>query len=157
MSDDFKQYAAGRYAEHVRAMKVRSDALDFDVRSMREDLTGVKGMVYSGMPSSPNAYGDAIPNGVARLEQLIDESMTALAEWLDVKKEACECFAKLDSRSYALLTYYYANALTWAETADRMGYKSKEHVQREVKPLALIALYDVMPEEWRRNLPNAEN
>lgn len=157
MTDEFKQFAAGRYAEHVRAMKMRSDALDFDVRSMRESLTGVKGMTYTGMPSSPNAYGDAIPDGVAKLEQLIGESITALVECLDVKKEACECFAKLDSKSCALLTYYYANALTWAETADRMGYKSKEHVQRELKPLALVALYDAMPEEWRRNLPNAES
>lgn len=154
MTDDFKQYAAGRYAEHVRAMKVRSDALDFDVRSMRESLTGVKGMTYTGMPSSPNAYGDAIPDGVAELEQLVGESMTALVEWLDVKKEACECFAKLDSKSYALLMYYYANALTWAETADRMGY-SELYVRRELKATALQSLYGVMPEPWRRNLPNA--
>lgn len=154
MTDDFKQYAAERYADHVREMKLKSDALDFDVRSMRDSLTGVKGMNYTGMPSSPNSYGDAIPDGVAKLEQLIAESMTALIEWLDVKKEACGCFSKLDAKSYALLTYHYANALTWAETASRMGY-TPEHVQRKLKPAALRDLYAVMPEEWRQNFPKA--
>ncbi|MBQ0161431.1 MAG: hypothetical protein KBT28_12520 [Bacteroidales bacterium] len=156
MNDEFKQFAAARYAEHVRGVKLRCDALDFDVQSMRESLTGVKGVTYSGTPLGHGAYGDAIPDGVAKLEQMIVESTTALVEWLDVKREACECFSRLDSKSYALLTYYYANALTWSDTANLLGYKSKEHVQRELKPLALIALYDVMPEEWRRNFPNAE-
>lgn len=154
MTDDFKRYAAEMYAEHVRQMKLKSDALEFDVNSMRESLTGVRGMTYTGMPTSPNSYGDAIPDGVAKLEDMISESITALTEWLDVKRTACECFSTLDANSYALLTYHYANALTWSETAERMGY-SYEHVIRRLKPAALRGLYDAMPEEWRRNFPNA--
>lgn len=154
MSDEFKVYAAEQYALHIRSMRHRVNAAQLDIDDMRESVCGVSGVQYTDMPGSPNTYGDAIPDGVAKLLEMIDDYVTQLVEWMDERYEACRCFAKLDSKSYELLTYYYANGMTWEQTAERMGYTS-EHVQRNLKPVALSMLYGVMPEQWRRNIPKA--
>lgn len=152
-SDEFKILASTRYAKHIRSLKMKCDAIQFDVDEMRESMTGVRGMTY-GARSPRFASGDAIPNGVARLDEMIAEYTTCLVEWLDEKREAVERFKMLDATSFALLTYYYANGLTWAETGKLMNM-DPAYVQRKPKRDAMIALYDVMPERWRRDFPDA--
>ena len=154
MTDEFKIYAAEQYALHIRSMRRRVTAAQMDIDDMRESVCGVSGVAYSDMPGNPNAYGDAIPDGIAKLHEMIADYVTQLVEWMDERYEAKQCFKQLDNRSYELLTFYYSMGLTWEQTADRMGYTS-EHVQRNLKPVALRMLYTVMPEQWRRNLPNA--
>lgn len=154
MSDEFKIYAAEQYALHIRSMRHRINAAQMDIDDMRESVCGVSGVAYSDMPGNPNAYGDAIPDGIAKLHAMIADYVTQLVEWMDERYEAKQCFSKLDNKSYELLTYYYAMGLTWEQTADRMGYTAV-HVQQNLKPVAMRMLYDAMPEQWRRNFPKA--
>lgn len=151
---DFRAYAAGQYALHIRSLRHGIDALQYDIDDMRDSLTGVRGVAYSDMPGNPNAYGDAIPDGVARLQDMVAEYCTRLSEWMDERMEAHRAFARLEKRHYALLTLYYADGLSWDQVAERMGY-SVVYVRGELKNEALVALYSTMPETWRRGMPKA--
>lgn len=155
MADEFKVYAAKRYMAHIRTIKNTLRQLQEEVEALRADLTGLHAVTYSDMPGSPNAYGDAIPDGVARLESKIREYCTELAEWIDVEYEAHTAIKQIgDGRYRELLWSHYVSQKSWEQIAVDMHY-SYEYVRKELFEASLEALYHVMPEQWRRDFPNA--
>lgn len=155
MANEFKVYAAERYMVHVRTIKNTCRQLQDEVESLRADLTGVRGVALSDMPGSPNAYGDAIPDGLARIEEKIREYCTELAEWIDVEHEAHDAIKQIeDGRFRQLLWGHYISQKPWGVIAKEMHY-SREYVRKELRNHALESLYDSMPEQWRRDFPKA--
>lgn len=155
MTNEFHVFAAKRYMNHVKRIKNTVRQLQDEIDVVRQDLTGVHGIQYSDMPGNPNAYGDAIPDGIARLEQKLSEYFTELAEWLDVEQEAHESMKSLeDARYRELLWSHYVMEKSWEQIAVDMSY-SYEYVRKELFEASLAALYEVMPEQWRRDFPDA--
>lgn len=156
MTNEFKVYAAKRYMEHVGTVRNSVAALEGEIEALRASLTGLRAIQYTDMPGSPNAYGDAIPDGIARLEDHIGRYMTELAEWLEVQYEAHQAIKRLeDGRHKQLLWAHFVDQDSWEQIAVDMSY-SYEYVRKELYESALESLYGTMPEEWRRNFPRAE-
>lgn len=155
MVNEFHVYAAKRYMNHVKRIKNTVRQLQDEIDVARQDLTGLRGVQYSDMPGSPNAYGDAIPDGIARLEDKIRSYCTELAEWIDVEHEAHEAMKSLEDARYCeLLWSHYVMEKSWEQIAVDMSY-SYEYVRKELFETSLESLYHVMPEQWRRDFPNA--
>ncbi len=156
MSNEFKVYAAKRYMEHVGTVRNSMSALEGEIETLRASLTGLRAIQYNDMPGNPNAYGDGIPDGIARLEECVSEYMTELVGWLDVQYEAHQAIKRLeDGRHKQLLWSHYVDRASWEQIAVDMSY-SYEYVRKELFEASLEALYGTMPEEWRRNFPRAE-
>lgn len=155
MADGFKVYAAKRYMEYVRTSRNSVRQTQEAIEQMREDLAGLKAIVYSSIPGSPNAYGDAIPDGVIRIDEAIRVYTTELAEWLDVEDEAHESIKRIaDGRHREILWSHYVSQKSWEQIAVDMGY-SYDYVRKDLFESSLEALYAAMPEQWRRDFPNA--
>lgn len=155
LADEFRVYAAKRYMAHVVTIRNGVRELQSEIDTLRDDLTGIRGVQYSDMPGSPNAYGDAIPDGIARLEELIGEYCTELAAWVDEQHEAHKALRSVeDGRYREILWAHYVKCDSWEQIAVDMHY-SYEYVRKELFEAALDALYWTMPEQWRRDFPNA--
>lgn len=107
-----------------------------------------KAIVYSGMPASPNAYGAALPDAVAKLSVIDDAISAASAEWEEAVSQAYKCLYAMESPEYSeLLERRYINGEQWAEITCAMG-KGITWCQYSKLP-ALIQLYDTLPNEFR--------
>lgn len=151
---EFRIYAAEQYALHIRSLKRKVDALEADVQEQRDSLTGLKAVIYSDMPRSPNAYGDAIPDGIAKLQELIVECVAQIAEWADEQITFRRAIEHMMGAHYTIMLDYYVKGMTWSAVADDIGYTERRVM--DLRRDALLELYGTMPEEWRRNIPNAE-
>lgn len=152
---EFMAYAARRYMEYIDERRKKKDYMREEVDRLRDDLTGLKGVTYSDMPGNPNAYGDAIPDGLARLHDAIATYASELDAWVDESIEAHNAIWSIKDGRYAtLLDGRYVLGKSWEQIAVDMNY-SYEYVRKELHEQALVCLYSVMPEEWRRDFPNA--
>lgn len=155
MTNEFHVYAAKRYMSHVKKVKNAVRQLQDEIDVARQDLAGLRGVQYSDMPGNPNAYGDAIPDGIAALEEKIRRYCTEVAEWIDVEYTAHEAINKIeDMRFREILWSHYVMEKSWEQIAVDMSY-SYEYVRKELFEYSLEALYKVMPEEWRSGFPKA--
>ena len=81
MTDESQRWRADRardYLEHVRGLSLSLESRQQEIEELRSKMLP-QGIVYGGMPGSPNAYGDAIPDGIAKLEALIASYRNELA------------------------------------------------------------------------------
>ena len=145
--DHLRATRARSYLASVRAAKARLSR-QRDRRAEQLEQMGVKAIVYTGMPGSPNSYGDAIPDGVAKLDSVDDSISAAIAEWEEAITQAIKSlYAMPDSDYSELLERRYIDGEIWGAVAQSMG-KSVSWCQYSKVP-ALIQLYDTMPSEYR--------
>ena len=91
---EYDQLRAGHALAYLRTVHAAKSRLDQMQRRRGEQLErmGIKGMRYTGMPGSPNAYGDAIPDGVARLDVIDACIADAEGQW---QEAVAECMRAL--------------------------------------------------------------
>lgn len=145
--DQFRAERSRAYMEHVRDACMAVRRLRMEIDAARE-LMLPGGVSYDSQPTSPNAYGDAIPDGVARLDDMVREFATEQAEFVGVQREAHEALSRIaDERGRCALTFHYLLGMTWEETATKMSY-SEQHAKL-IARAALVELYDHLPTAWR--------
>lgn len=148
-----RHHCAERYMLYVRSLVVRINIMRDEIERQRALLLPA-GIRY-GESVACSVSGDAMEDGVIKLQEMIGEYCTELVEYVEQQKAAHEALAKLSKpeRTEAL-THHYLQGITWEETCVKMDYTW--HGMMKLRKKALIELYDHMPEEWRRDaIPNA--
>lgn len=108
----------------------------------------VKGMQYTGLPASPNSYGDAVPDGVAKLDAIDAAISDASAQWESAITECMAVLMSMPTPEYSvLLERRYLNGSTWRNVALALDRSVSWCTHSEAE--ALIELYDLMPHSRR--------
>ncbi len=151
-SDDVKRICAGRYMDYVEDLESRIDLAAASVQRQKSRLD-VMGVNYEGAGSS-GVSRDGLPDGVAALLDVLDQASADLIEYKEQRAIAEEVIAQLPSLSMRkLMRAHYLSGTPWVEIESR-GFYSHSGLM-SLRRRALICVYDVMPEEWRRVLPKA--
>ena len=149
MTEEFDQLRRSRaraYLEHVRAERIKVDALRDELASERESM-GPKG-IRLDKPGGSAAEADASPDGVARLESMAARYVDAERAYLDAADAAHAAIASAkSSKGAAVLLRRYLLDKQWCEVAADVGC-SKSTAQR-LHDDALLDVYEAMPFEWR--------
>lgn len=151
MTEEYERYRrsqAARWLEHVRGLGNRIRTLRSEIEAQRDIAAGVQAVCYDGMPKSPNASADAIPNAVAALQELIAEYLTEQAGYVAEQREAHEALRLIDDpECVECLTLYYVIGRNWERVCVDMGYTWDGMMT--LRRRALCAAYDHMPTRWR--------
>lgn len=145
--DKLRARKAKDYLATVRAASMRL-ARQRQRRTEQLERMGLKATVYTGMPGCPNSYGDAIPDGVAKLDAISDAMAAAEREWESAIDTARQCLCAMPDPDYSeMLELRYIDSEIWPVVAMKLG-KSASWCQYSKVP-ALVQLYDTMPCEFR--------
>lgn len=150
---DVKRICAKSYLAYVRELNKRIETLREDIERM-QSLMLPSGIDYSSIPSSGGS-GDAIGNGIAKLQDMIADYATELAEYVEQGRIAKGVFEQLSNpRAGTALLKYCMQGKTWEQVCVEVGYSYRRMMQ--IKNEAILEVYDLMPEEWRnQSIPNA--
>lgn len=156
MNDESQRWRADRardYLEHVRGLSRSLESRQQEIEALRSKMLP-QGIVYSGMPGSPNAYGDAIPDGIARLQELIASYCDELAACIEEVERAHRLVESLPTNEQRdILRMKYLLGYSWERVAVNVGYSRRTTIRRANR--ALCELFYTLPREWRLEIPEA--
>lgn len=157
MDMEYERYRyeqALKYLNHVKSLNDRINAKQDAIEDYRGKLACIKAMDYSADNVQVQSRGDAIPEGVARLLDMIDECTDLICEYAKEQKRAMRALEKLSRYEYEqLLEKHYLRGKDWSMVAREMNY-SYDWIM-SMRRLAIIELYDHMPCEFRDSMPPA--
>lgn len=148
-----EEHSAGAYLEFVRHLDVDVNLTLQELKLVRERLD-LAATVYSDMPGNPNAYGDAIPDGVIAIMEAEEAAKVSLAYFEGEIARAREVVANVSKpEARDILKCRYLLGMSWREVEKATGYpkRSAMRIRRE----ALPEVFSLMPGEWREKLPKA--
>lgn len=145
---DAMEYHVLAYLDDIKGRIADVRACEERIAEIRHQM-GVRGTTYSGMPGPPNVYGDAIPDGLAMIEEQksrYDDELAIHGAEIDHAWNLCRPHA---SENRHLLWLKYVQGMSWAKVA-RSIHVSNAAVYR-MRTAGIEELYAAMPEEWRRD------
>lgn len=156
MNDESQRWRADRardYLEHVRGLSRSLESRQQEIEALHSKMLP-QGIVYSGMPGSPNAYGDAVPDGIARLQELIASYCDELAECIAEVERAHRIVESLPTNEQRdILRMKYLLGYSWERVAVNVGYSRRTTIRRANR--SLCELFCMLPREWRLEIPEA--
>lgn len=150
-NEEVRLIIATSYAEMVRDCVRSKNLLEDEIEVLRSQLLPKGISDDEKVTCSPSA--DAIPNGVAKLQELIRDFAVQQSQYVDLYRQMHDALMHIDVKAREALTYHYLHLESWSLIAYRLGY-SIQHLMR-LRRSGLIQLYDHIPEEYRRILPKA--
>ena len=157
MDAEYRRYLAAqsrRYMEHVAGIRSRVRSLEAQIAEAEETAAGVRGVDYTRDRISRQIAVDAVPQAVAKLDELGSRLADAAAEYADELEAAGAALMQVEPLLAELLTYRYMRGMRWAEVALRMGY-DEDHVRKYLHEAALVSLHPHIPHIWRDPLYSA--
>lgn len=151
LNDDVKALIAAGYAEHVRDVALSLTMIEEDIERCESHLKPGAASTSERVDVSPRP--DAIPDGVAELEGLLNEKNDRLIEYVRVNREFSNTLEQIETTAKIAFTYHYLHLKTWEEVCVKMNYSYQGMMT--IRRRGLIQLYDVMPIEYRNVLPSA--
>lgn len=150
---DVKRICALEYLKYVRALAHKVSFLQQEISYQRERLD-VQGVSYD-IGSAHAVDSDVLPAGVIKLIELIDELNTDLVEYVEQQQIAMSVFDQLSNPLAAqAMRLYYLHEETWEEIAVELKYSYRQIIR--IIKLATCEIYELMPEQWRRDpIPNS--
>ena len=145
ITNEEKLQCASQYVSYIRSLACRKASREQEIESLRNTLGSTLSTLGIRISKSPSP--DAIPNTVIRLDAIIATYEMELAEYVQGLEQFIQAIDQLEPLHAQVLTLHYVDGLEYLEVAERIGYNIS-HVYR-LRAAALIALYDVMPYEWR--------
>lgn len=146
ITHDGKKYHVHAYLNDIRSRMDDIKACEQRIDEAERRL-GLMGVAYSDLPGDPNAYGDAIPDGVIRLiearERLADEVALHNAE-IDRAWELCR---PQGSENRYLLWLRHVRGMAVGKVC-KARCLSRARAYRMMSD-GVEELYAAMPEEWR--------
>ena len=149
---EVRRICATAYLDHVRSLRMRIDALQEEIEPLREMVgTTMDNRERVSGSTNPKAFEDA----VIKLQDLIADYCTEMAEFADEQQAAHDVMRKLSRPEYRrALTAHYLVGKTWERCCVDMDYSWQGMMK--LRRNAIDEVYDLMPEQWRRNaIPNA--
>ncbi len=151
-SDEVKRICAEGYLAYVEDLESRIDSLAACVQKQKDRLD-VMGVSYDCMQSNGSPR-DALPEGIVKLMELVDNASIDLIEYREQRSIAELAIGNLPSFPMRkALRMHYLDGKPWVQVEAAMAYthSGMMHLRRR----SMIELYTTMPEEWRRALPKA--
>lgn len=144
---------ATEYLRHIQGLRAKLLAAQLQLQDVRQSLEP-GGVAYDGCGSNGSLDPDAkMVEGITRIEQLRE---TLGNDIMDYSRALCECKEALDAMPthlYAsILSMHYLSGKTWfqvSRTLAKAGIPYEESSLKDMRPRALLELYEVMPHEWR--------
>lgn len=154
-TDEYDRYRAGKAEHYLRDVQ---RALNNEAKAKRRYYEALRslgepsGISYEGkdLPGSPNAYGDAIPDGIAEADEELRYALELHKECNAMKAECQRAFDAMDNPAYSnILELYYLRGsdTTWQQVASEV--KRSDSWCRNNKTAALCDLYNTMPHRYR--------
>lgn len=143
---DGMEYHVLMYLDDVAGRVRAIDACRERISEAEADLL-LHGITYSDMPGSPNAYGDAMPDGVIRLIEQRERHADAVAEHSAEVDRAWRLCMGGGSESMRVLWLYYVQGMPWSKVAKAVHYSERKVYAMRVD--GIVELYYAMPDEWR--------
>ena len=113
------------------------ESINATVSETHKSLQSVSGVKFDPMPKSPNAYGDAIPDGLIKVESL--ETERSLIDY-DLVNHAKELIGHIgDSRARVTCYCFYIRAYTWDRCERALGYSRPQLIRYRDNGLLEIA------------------
>lgn len=141
------------YLRHVRELRSEMLSVEHLIEETKGRL-GVMGVTFDKQGRSSVAGDDAIPAGIARVEELRQQ-------WLELAESnqaEVEVAAAICSRRHVGRWAMWQNVVmrrTWADVGRELGY-SESHA-RDIGAAGAREIYALMPEHWRRaTIPNSD-
>ena len=150
LNKDMERYhadVAEEYLEPIRRAGRELRVAQTELMEERQRASGVTGLDYTKPFVATSAYGDAIPDSLARLAELeaaYQERLDALGELRD---EARGLLAEMGGRDACLLRLRYVSALPWNTVAEAMGLS--EGTCKNARVPALARFYRYLPHTAR--------
>lgn len=111
---------ARAYMDRVRAECLMLKSLSLNALEARNSLQSVSGVKFDALPKSPNAYGDAIPDGLIKVESL--EAECSLIDY-DLVNHAKGLVRHIKNSKARVACYcYYVDACSWRECEQALGF-----------------------------------
>lgn len=152
--DRYHYEQALAYLNYVKKLNDRVNAKQDAIEDFRGKLTCIRGMDYAADNVQVQSRGDAIPEGVAKLLDMIAECTALIAEYADEHRRAMRVLSKLSRYEYEqLLEKHYLRGKDWGTVAKEMNY-SYDHVM-SMRRAAVTEVYEHMPVEFRDPMPAA--
>lgn len=149
---EVRRICATAYLEHLSTLRAEIDALEEEIAPLRDmTMSAMDYREYVSSSPNPKAFEDAM----ARLQELVDRCFTEQVGYTEELDVAHGVFLGLSRREYArALKSHYLFCRSWEQVCVDMGYTWSGMMKLRRK--AVDEMYDLMPEEWRRNaIPNA--
>ena len=150
MNDEYDRYRraqAARWLEHVRGLGARVRAIQSEIDAHRQLAEGVGALRYD-REGHAQPTADAIPDAVARIEEMVADYVAELAGFVEEQREAHEAISRLRRSEYSeALTRRYLIGQSWERICVDMGYSWDG--MKTLRYRALSELYDLMPARWR--------
>lgn len=160
--DEWKAEQAVVWLEHVRSLALDVAMLQDRVDVLRS-LAMPSGIDYSRPVVMTSPSADAMPNAVAKLMDAIGEYLDQLEAYVDESMDAARRIAEIgDGRYRAVLSLYYVSGNTWEKVGEKLKkldngkFTYSPEYCRHLRNDALPFVYDVMPREWRTQIPRAD-
>lgn len=112
-----------------------------------ESQLDIHGIEYSEMPKSLNSYGDAIPDGIAKLIEQRERHADTVAVNADEIDRAWSLCNPRKSENRQVLWLKYVQGMSWSKIANAI-HRSERQVYR-MRVDGIAELYDLMPERWK--------
>ena len=147
-----RNHCATKYLNDLKAAMGKMDSIREDIELLRD--VGTATMDYhEHVSSSPNPK--KFEDRMLRLREKEDKWDEELKEFLEKIDVAHDVFLSMRNRDGArALKLHYMRGKTWEMTCVEMGYSYGGMMK--LRRRAVDEVYDLMPEEWRRQpIPNA--
>lgn len=134
------------YMECIRSTVVSVDCRREEIERLTSKLLPAA-VDYTGGPSG-SVYGDAVPDGIAALDEAISRYRADLGRFvreIDAAREAVEQVAVPERREMLRLRYLCDMPLR--DVCERLGYSYEGG--RTLCTYALADLWEHIPDEWR--------
>lgn len=152
ITNDAKLVKALAYAEHVKKLGLTKALKEEQIAHLRDSL-GMSAQAI-GEKVATSSSADRLPDGIARLRELISDYTTDLIGYVQEIAIFNVSIQELDPAQAQALHLRYIGLKEWKQIADQMGYSEQRIYQLRAE--GLTNLYDLMPEEFRsQEIPNA--
>lgn len=148
MLDKIKGIVSSCYAEMVKDSAVSLRLIQDEIDTLKSKM--VLGGSGSGDKVRTSPSKDAIPNGVAKIQELTEDLETARVEYADNYRAFRKAVDQIDPIPKSALVYHYLLLRNWRQIADKMGYTYDGIMV--VRKRGLIQLYDYIPIGYRDEL-----
>lgn len=156
MDSEMEQYRreqSAAYLKRVRDAKRHINALSAEVDEHRALASGLSGIDYTRDKVTTSSYGDAVPDAVIRLLDVIEERLNLVVEYTSMMAECGESLARMGGVLADVLRYRYVCDYQWEHIAAKMHYS--EQWLYELHNKALVSFWEYMPAHERDPLPPA--
>ena len=154
----FRQYRvdqARNYLEHVSETRRKVAALVERADTLRDLADGIRGMAILEAGATASPYADAIPDAVARLDELSRRASDMAVMYAEMVEECDVSLTSLGGWRGTLLDLHYLGGKTLAEIGEMDEWRHDRQYMSVLHIQALDAFYDHMPHYRREPMPPA--